>query len=207
MFIASESADLLGFDIPDTAKNASFKISVSTDRKRYNLGDKAKIYLQANMDCYVTVLNLRSNGEITRLFPNKYDRDNFIKANTEYTVPGRNAKYELNISEPPGKESIKVIATTSQVSIDEIEKAVSSDTNALTRSAGKIRREQDSFFRDISSAEMRGWHNILRGMSLNKTTEPKLKKDTFYKEAGYIPSGSGLHFEYAVGSSLFETRR
>ncbi|MFV1977133.1 MAG: DUF4384 domain-containing protein [Candidatus Scalindua sp.] len=206
IILASKSINLLGYDIPDTAKDASFNISVRTGRDRYRIGDTAKIYLRSNRDCYVTVLNLRSNGEIFRLFPNKYDHDNFIRANTEYTVPAGNAIYELSISDPPGKESIKAIATSRPITLDEIESAISADTNVLTRSAPGITRGQDSFFREVSNAEMRGWHNVLRGMTY-RAMEPTLKEDAVYNETEYAPSGSSLNFEYAVGSSLFETRR
>jgi TolB-like protein len=204
VIVASESADLLGFDIPDTAGDASFHISVRTDRDSYRLGDRARIYLTANRDCYVTVLNMRSNGEITRLFPNKYDKENFIRANIEHSVPEKGSRYELAISEPPGRESIKVIATSRPVSLGEINTAISADTNVLTRSMHGNLQEQDTFFREISSAEMRGWHNVLRGMG-ERGMEPRLKEGAVYKDDNPYINNSG--FEYAVSSSLFETRR
>lgn len=205
VIIASESADLLGFNIPDTAGNASFKISVRTDRDVYRLGDRARIYLTANRDCYVTVLNMRSNGDITRLFPNKYDKNNFIKANIEHSVPEKGSRYELAISEPPGRESIKVIATSRQVSLGEINTAISAGTNVLTRSMHGNLQEQDTFFREISSAEMRGWHNVLRGIG-DRGMEPRLKQGAGYYD-DYASSVNNSGFEYAVSSSLFETRR
>ena len=205
VIVASESADLLGFDIPDTAGNASFRISVRTDRDSYRLGDRARIYLKANRDCYVTVLNMRSNGEITRLFPNKYDKNNFIRANIEHSVPEKGSRYELAISEPPGRESIKVIATSRPVSLGEINTAISAGTNVLTRSMRGNLQEQDTFFREISSAEMRGWHNVLRGMG-DRGMEPRLKEGAEY-DYDYAPSVNNSGFEYAVSSSLFETRR
>lgn len=205
VIVASESADILGFDIPDTAGDASFRISVRTDRDKYRLGDRARIYLKANRDCYVTVLNMRSNGEITRLFPNKYDKNNFIRANIEHSVPEKGSRYELAISEPPGRESIKVIASSRPVSLGEINTAISAGTNVLTRSMHGNLQEQESFFREISSEEMRGWHNVLRGMG-NRGMEPRLKEGTEYDD-DYAPSVNNSGFEYAVNSSLFETRR
>jgi len=152
----------------------------------------------------VTVLNMRSNGEITRLFPNKYDKENFIRANIEHSVPEKGSRYELAISEPPGRESIKVIATSRPVSLGEINTAISADTNVLTRSMHGNLQEQESFFREISSAEMRGWHNVLRGMG-ERGMEPRLKEGAVYKDDNPYINNSG--FEYAVSSSLFETRR
>ncbi len=207
VIIASMSVNLLGWDIQDTAESADFNITVWTNENQYNIGETATIFLRTNRDCYATLLNIRSNGEILQLFPNKYDKDNFVRANIEYSIPSSSDIYALSVSEPPGIESIKAIATSRPVSIGEIKNAVSTDSNILTSSDRAVSIGGDSFFREISNAEMRGWHEVLRTRGMeDRGLEPRLKTGVEYTEGDNKPSGETI-FEHAVNTCVFETIR
>ncbi|ODS29758.1 MAG: Tetratricopeptide repeat protein [Candidatus Scalindua rubra] len=200
--VSSKSVKMLGWNIDDTDESADFKISVWMDRKVYNIGDTVTINLTSNRDCYVTLLNVRSNGEIWELFPNRYNTNNFIKANVRHTIPSNNDNFRLAIVEPPGKEYIKAVATTVPITNKQIKQVLSEDTSILVASADVIGRGSDSAFRSVSPSEMRGLHEILeRGVGAFPISE----NDPEYKQVGYYESTP--QFDHAVSTWSFETRR
>ncbi len=200
--IVSKNVNMLGWNVDDTDKNADFNISVSMDSKLYRVGDSVTIYLESDRDCYVTLLNVRSNGEIWELFPNKYNRNNFLPADTMYTVPSVNDNFKLSIVEPPGREYLKVIATSVPLSMDQIRRVLSNDSSVLVASAKEITRGEDPVFRSVSSTEMRGLHKILtRGMAVVPTSNsnPVNEQNSYHEPTS--------HFEHAVSTWPFETKR
>ncbi|ODS34111.1 MAG: hypothetical protein SCARUB_00784 [Candidatus Scalindua rubra] len=200
--IVSKNVNVLGWNVDDTDKYADFNIKVWMDRKVYNIGDTVTINLKSNRDCYVTLLNVRSNGKIWELFPNRYNQSNFIKANVRYTIPSNNDNFRLAIIEPPGKDYIKAIATSIPITKDQITQVLSKDTSILVASADTIMRGSDSAYRSVSPSEMRGLHEILtRGVG----SFPISENDPEYKQVGYYESTP--QFDHAVSTWSFETRR
>ena len=174
--VSSKSVKMLGWNIEDTDDYAEFKTKVWMDRKVYNIGNMVKINFTSNRDCFVTLLNVRSNGEIWELFPNKYNPDNFVKANVRYTIPSANDDFRLAIVDPPGKEYIKAIATSTPITAEQISKVLSEDDSILITSTNRIRRGNNSIFRSVSTSEMRGFHEILtRGVSVLPGTNGTLE--------------------------------
>ncbi len=187
--ISSKSVKMLGWDIEDTDKYAEFNIKVWMDKKVYNIGDMVTINLTTNRDCFVTLLNVRSNGEIWELFPNKYNPDNFVKANVKYTIPSVKNNFRLAIVDPPGREYIKAIAASTPISAEQISKVLSEDNSVLITTANSIRNRNNSVFRSVPSSEMRGLHEILmRGV-------------------GILPGTNNMLEYSAVSTWSFETRR
>ena len=205
---ASKSVGLLGWGITATPKDAEFRVDVRTDRRTYAIGDKAVVIVRPNKDCYVTLLNVRSNGEIYQLLPNKYKRDNLMRANADNYVPSRSDDYEVTICEPRGRERVMAIATTAPINMDEIERIVSADTNALVSADRMTMRGVDADFRPMSVEEMRGWHVLLetRGMCVSGKGAGG-KTDTGGGVAEYVSFlKDSAKFDYAVSFCEFETR-
>jgi len=75
--------------------------------------ERLKLYVRVNQDAYITVVNVNARGEVLVLFPNQYATSNKLKANTVLNLPGNNAAYQLEMSEPYGGNLVKVIASTS----------------------------------------------------------------------------------------------
>lgn len=83
----------------------------------YKTGEKVFFHFKANRDCYLILVHTNTNGDVQYLFPNSHARDNFIKANTLYTIP---EGWDIDVTEPYGFEMIKAMASTRQ--FDEIKK-------------------------------------------------------------------------------------
>lgn len=82
----------------------------------YQVGESINIFFRANKSCYVVIYDIRPDGKITLLFPNRYDTNNYIAPNVTYKLPISTA-YSLKVTPPEGKEYIQIIASTSYIPI------------------------------------------------------------------------------------------
>ena len=78
------------------------------DNARYCVGEPIEIYFRTNRDAYVALYNTDTRGRTHKLFPNRYDRDNFVRGGKTYRLPARG--YDFYIEGPQGRESIKAVA-------------------------------------------------------------------------------------------------
>ncbi len=91
------------------------KVSAWVDHKdnTYRAGENVVLSVKANMDAYLTILDVGTSGKVHIIFPNKYQKNNRIRAGQIIKVPGKNAGFDFRVGGPSGTELIKVIATTS----------------------------------------------------------------------------------------------
>ncbi len=80
----------------------------------YQPGEKLEIFFRANKNCYVVIYNIRTDGKITLLFPNRFDQNNYIAANVNNKIPISD-KYSFQVTLPEGKEFIQIIASTGMI--------------------------------------------------------------------------------------------
>ena len=83
-------------------------------RRDFKIGEKIVFGLESDRNCYALLFNIDSDGNIHVIFPNSYQQENFIKANTPVFVPadslGENV-FHLEFTPPAGVETVKVIAS------------------------------------------------------------------------------------------------
>lgn len=89
-----------------------FKLKVWTDKSSYAVGEKVMFSVEAERDCYLTLIDIGTSGNLTVLFPNAYDRNNRIQAGRRYEIPGASYGFDIHVGGPPGIERVKAIATT-----------------------------------------------------------------------------------------------
>ncbi|HEX7004184.1 MAG TPA: PEGA domain-containing protein [Trueperaceae bacterium] len=85
----------------------------------YRVGEEISIGVRVSEDAYVYLFDVRPNGEITQLLPNRFDRagqDNYLQAGETRYFPARNARYVFNAAPPRGLD--KVIAVASRTQLD-----------------------------------------------------------------------------------------
>ena len=94
-----------------------FNVKVWTDKKKYQIGEKITFSVKAEENCYLTLLDINPQGEITVIYPNRFHRDNFIQAGVTYQVPRERDNFALDVRGPAGQERIKAIVTLNKVSL------------------------------------------------------------------------------------------
>ena len=114
----------------------SFGVEVWLDRDAtgdgaptYQVGDEVRISVRPAEDAYVYVFDVKPNGEVTQIFPNRFDDDNFVRGGRTVTLPPAGARYVFNIAPPRGLS--KVIAVASRSPLDTRELARFENESAI----------------------------------------------------------------------------
>jgi len=97
--------------VSGSPKSDEFGIKVYADKKDYQIGENLVFTVTAKKNCYLTILDVGANGDITVIFPNAYRRSNFIKAGEKIKIPTPDYNFNFNILGPPGLERIRALAT------------------------------------------------------------------------------------------------
>lgn len=95
----------------------SIELKVENQKENYKVDEELAIVFKANKDCYLTLLNVATDGQVYKIFPNEFQKENFVKAGEEYRVPSKDAKFRLKIKSPSGTDVVKAIATLGNVPV------------------------------------------------------------------------------------------
>ncbi|MBI5570568.1 MAG: DUF4384 domain-containing protein [Desulfomonile tiedjei] len=95
------------------AEKREFKVRLWTDENKsvYRIGDKIRLRFEANKDCYLTLIDIGTSGEVSILFPNKWHPDNRVEKGKTYSVPASGSGIIFRIRGPEGTEVVKAVAT------------------------------------------------------------------------------------------------
>lgn len=97
---------------PMMRPDAPLSVRVWSVKKAYKAGEHLEIYLRGNKDFYARIFLQDVAGNTIQLLPNRYRKENQFKGATTYVVPSGADAFSLTISEPFGKETIVVFAST-----------------------------------------------------------------------------------------------
>ena len=88
-----------------------FQVEVWTEKGAYHIGETVTFLFRSSQDAYLTLLDVGTSGQLRVLFPNGFQRNNFVSAGRVYTVPSESAGFRIRIEGPGGLERIKAIAS------------------------------------------------------------------------------------------------
>ena len=75
------------------------------------MGDRIVLGVQADRDCYLTLINEGTSGQQVVLFPNDYDRSTLISGGIPYWFPNPGHPFDFQLQGPPGTEVVRALAT------------------------------------------------------------------------------------------------
>lgn len=118
----------ISFDKPETLETKSQseiipkkslpplgKISLSTEKNHYKIGEKLIVSFSVDTPMFVTVVAINTNGKKAILFPNPYQPDGYIKPFENHQIPPKNTKGSITISGPVGTDKIYAFASHQQI--------------------------------------------------------------------------------------------
>ena len=118
----SEGAEVTA--VPSTAEAATsrpgFDLALISDKSTYNVDDLAIFTVNAERDCFLTLIDVDQAGTATVIFPNRFTPDNHISAGADFEFPGPDAKFQFRMAEA-GVETVIATCNTQDRSIDGIE--------------------------------------------------------------------------------------
>lgn len=100
------------------ASSGSFNIDVWAERQRYQVGDKIAFFCRATQDCYLTLIDIGPDGNLTVLLPNRFMPSNRISAGRLYRIPAHDWDFEFIIQPPAGLERVKAVASLEPLQIE-----------------------------------------------------------------------------------------
>lgn len=86
----------------------------------YEVGEQVRIGVRVDEASYVYLFDIRTNGEVTQIFPNRYDSDNYLRANETRTFPPTQARYVFDIAPPYGLSKVVAVASKSQLDTSQL---------------------------------------------------------------------------------------
>jgi hypothetical protein len=132
----------------------AFDVEVWVDRDEaraeapvYEVGEEIRFGVRVSEDAYVYLFNLRSDGQIQQILPNRFDaegHDNFLRAGETRTFPPEGARYAFQVEPPHGLERVIAVASHRELPTQ--------DLVAFERDAGFAtgRMDEDQFARALS---------------------------------------------------------
>lgn len=103
--------------VQQLANRQDFSVQLWTDRTTYRVGEPIHFYFRAERDCYLNLVDINSEGEISLLFPNRFDSNNRVQGGKTYCIPGDNYGFALEAMPPTGSDRIYAIASTRPLDI------------------------------------------------------------------------------------------
>lgn len=105
----------------------SFGVDVWLDRDpsgatspSYPVGSRVSIGTRVDEASYVYLFDIRPNGEVTQIFPNRFDNNNYLRAGETRTFPPAGARYVFNIAPPHGLSKVVAVASKEQLNTSQL---------------------------------------------------------------------------------------
>ena len=76
----------------------------------YKINQKLKLFVEASQDSYLYCFYQQADGSVLQIFPNRDDRNTFIKGGIKAQIPSDKQKSDWIVSPPTGVEFIKCFA-------------------------------------------------------------------------------------------------
>lgn len=118
------------------------RISVNHPNLEYREGDLLEASVRTSEDGYLYLLYSDALKNVTLLFPNRFEPDNFIRKNTDVPIPAPEQNFRIRTSEPFGEEEL--LAVVSKTPLKAGQKI------QMNRNATPMRRSDvQNFFKEL----------------------------------------------------------
>ena len=152
---------------------SSFNVDTWTDKKDYEINEKIVFYVKSDKNGYLTMLDVGPNGDITVIFPNKFHRDNLIRAGVTYQVPSPNYGFEFDVRGPAGLERIKAIVTLNKVPLLKID--LDKGFYSLKRGTNHGSRTIQALSKQVESVESLTWSEAYSEIFIFRKSEKYIR--------------------------------
>lgn len=129
------------------------QITVWTNRKddTFERGDPMTVFLRTDVDAYVTLFRVNTDGQVRVLFPARPYDDNYIRGVQPHVVPGSREGYTLRVQEYPGEGFLFAIVTLDPIAFGRFARGPEWDYVALGL-ANRITGDPYVLFSDLLAA-------------------------------------------------------
>lgn len=104
-------------EVPDY--HHPLEVEIWTDRgdgARYRAGDSIEVFFRTNVDAWVAIYDLDTRGRVTKLFPSRHARSNFVRGGVINRLPSRYG-HHFEVEGPSGWETLRAVASTDRYAL------------------------------------------------------------------------------------------
>ena len=118
-------------------------LKVWTNKKSSTIGEQMTISYSVKKPRFVRIVWINSKGDISTLFPNPFQTDNYIKPGQTYQIPPVNAEFSVDIGAPTGIDKIRAVGSEKGVTADALHFTSSGDfdTDKMKNFPGRFSTE------------------------------------------------------------------
>ena len=98
----------------------NLQVWVNNNSSTNYIGDTVTFNFKADKDCYITLIDVGTDGTVTILYPNYFFTGNKITAGQTYSIPSPDMGFNIRVAGPAGQEMVKAIATLEPVDISNL---------------------------------------------------------------------------------------
>lgn len=116
-----------GVDLIDAEhRTGRLRVTLRTadERRSYKDGEAIVAHVRATQDCFLTIVSVDSEGEITLLLPNDWEPEAKLKAGQTAQMPSKEMGFQFFATEPHGPTILKAIATRRPLNLKGVNRQV-----------------------------------------------------------------------------------
>lgn len=93
-------------------QSGDIALNLSTDKTIYTEGDLMQVTVAPDLDCHLRLYYLSADHQTHQIFPNKFQKDGFVKKGQTVTLPTQGATFEFKMGAPFGNEILMAVASS-----------------------------------------------------------------------------------------------
>lgn len=101
-------------------ETGTFDLTLFSDKSAYKTEDLAVFTVKSDVDCHLTLINVDSQGNGTVIFPNKFQRANFLPGGKEFQFPDSKAPFKFRLKDK-GSETVIAVCNAKGETADGIQ--------------------------------------------------------------------------------------
>jgi hypothetical protein len=129
------------------------RVTIWTNRKDdlFARGDRMTVFVRTDVDAYVTVFRVNTDGHARVLFPAHPFDDNYLRGVAAHAVPGTHAGHTLRVQEYPGEGFLFAVVTLDPIAFRPFARGREWDYHALGL-ASRVTGDPYVLFSDLLAA-------------------------------------------------------
>ncbi len=100
------------------AKPELGELRVWLEKQAFKIGEPMEIFFEVTKPMFVRIVTINSVGQLSTLFPNPYQNDNYARPGRTYRIPPASAPVSLTVGAPEGVDKIRAIASLDPIAAD-----------------------------------------------------------------------------------------
>ncbi len=144
-------------DMENPAPSFGLEVWLAGGKTSFGVGEAVTFHARAERDGYLTLVDLGTDGTVTVLFPNPYDRDNRVRGGQEIVFPSPEMESEIRALPPVGRGLVRAFLTQQPLDVPVGEDFTTGDVLLADRIADAVREAAGAIPGAPGAVRLDGW--------------------------------------------------